>query len=235
MLWFVDGAAIEIGGPRNHMVRCVAIQCTVLCLPLPRWKLPAGELRAWPGSLSLLPVLKLCPVAMAAALLLRSICASTLSLFRHLVCARPVYGLGQCCRSHGPLHYPADHRGWALAICYIWHRWQAAFQWAAASTPLTLAYGCFNLSRPMSPGLEVFGRHSVTNKDHPLQDTHAADFVGTCLGNAVERPQVQVAPCPANNKSQVYIQCLCQSLKGERIRVHHVLATLLQSEIAPLA
>ena len=39
----------------------------------------AGLLRAWPGALLLLPVPKCCPVAMEAALLLRSICAAALS------------------------------------------------------------------------------------------------------------------------------------------------------------
>ena len=41
--------------------------------------------------------------------------------------------------------------------------------------------------------------------------------------------------CNHVNESQVHIQCLCPALKGERIRVHNALATLLWSEIARLA
>ena len=52
-------------------VFCYTLHCVV-----PGGLLPAGPLRAWPCSL---PGLTLCPVAMAAALLLREICTAALS------------------------------------------------------------------------------------------------------------------------------------------------------------
>ena len=63
--------------------------------------LHAGPLRAWPRSTSLLPGLKLCPIAMAAALA----AALNLHLSPHL------WRESRPC----PLHHSARHRGWAKA------------------------------------------------------------------------------------------------------------------------
>ena len=70
---------------------------------VPGRRRPASSLGAWPGTLP--PLLKLCPIAMAATLLLRSTWANTLS--SPLIWS--VHGQGECCPR--PLHDPAGHTG----------------------------------------------------------------------------------------------------------------------------
>ena len=126
----------------------------------------------------------------------------------------------------------------------------AASQWAAKSArpvrrpdgslgapspPLTTAW----LLRPLQ-GRRMLGDALSRMKITPAKRQVLQTIAGTFPGNAIKFrwrlvPSPACSLCNHANESQVHIQCVCPALKGERIRVHHALATLLWSEIARLA